>query len=167
MGMPWRGGVVRDRPVHPVAEPLGGDELVLAPALRRTSPDERLPADLIAADPVEGLLLYVRVVGVLHEEMRGVFAVTGRFADERICVDQLARVVPPVRQLPWGHVRRGVIFDVLYVAAALEHEGLEAVVAQLFRGPPAGDSGADDDGVVRAIGFGHAHKVSAPWRDGG
>src|SRR5258705_11678664 len=96
MGMPWRGGVVRDRPVHPVAEPLGGDELVLAPALRRTSPDERLPADLIAADPVEGLLLHVRVVGVLHEEMRGVFAVAGRLTDEWIRVDQLARVVAAV-----------------------------------------------------------------------
>src|SRR6185503_13391808 len=53
MRVPWRDVVVGDRPVHPVAEPLGGDELVLAPALRRTAPDERLPADLIAADPVE------------------------------------------------------------------------------------------------------------------
>ena len=43
--------------------------------------------------------MHVRVVGVLHEEMRGVLPVAGRLADERALVDQLAnegRLVIPL-----------------------------------------------------------------------
>src|SRR5262245_945019 len=93
--------------------------------------------------------------------MRGVFAVAGRLTDERVVVDQLARIVAAVRQLPRCHVRRGVILDVLHIAAALEHQRLEAVVTKLLRGPTAGNSGADDDGVVRLIGSCHGRNASS------
>src|SRR5689334_16136720 len=82
VGVPRRDIVVSDRPVHSVAELLRSDELVLAPALARTAPDDRLAADLIAADPVERLGLHVWVITVLDEEMHGVFAVARGLADE-------------------------------------------------------------------------------------
>ena len=39
----------------------------------------------------------------------------------------------------------------LHIAAALEHEGLEALFGQLFGCPTAADAGSDDDGVVGAL----------------
>ena len=60
--VPRRDVVVADRPVDPVAVALRRGELVVAPALAGAAPDERLAADLVAADPVERLLLHVRVV---------------------------------------------------------------------------------------------------------
>src|SRR2546423_15558081 len=75
--------VVRDRPVHPVSQLLGRDELVLAPALTRAAPDDGLAAHLITTDPVERPLLDVRMATVLDEEMHGVLAITGRLAEQR------------------------------------------------------------------------------------
>src|SRR2546423_4051306 len=83
--------VVRDRPVHPVSQLLGRDELVLAPALTRAAPDDGLAAHLITTDPIERPLLDVRMVTILDEEMHGVFAVTGCLADQRIVFENLAR----------------------------------------------------------------------------
>ena len=60
--------------------PVDG-ELVLAPPLAGAPPDQRLPTDLVTADPVKRLLLHVRMILVLDEEMRRVFAVAGRLAD--------------------------------------------------------------------------------------
>src|SRR3954462_7512886 len=83
--------VVSDRPVHAVAQLFRRDEFVLAPALAGATPDYRLPANLVAADPVERFLLDVWVVAVLDEEVHGVLAVTSRFADQRIFLEDLAR----------------------------------------------------------------------------
>src|SRR5256885_16712147 len=83
--------VVGDRPVHPVSQLLGRDELVLAPALTRAAPDDGLAAHLITTDPIERPLLDVGMVAVFDEEMHGVLAVTGRFADQRILLEDLTR----------------------------------------------------------------------------
>src|SRR6476469_2010959 len=147
VGVPRRDIVVGDRPVHPVAELLRRDELVLAPALARTAPDDRLAADLVAADPVERFGLHVGVIAVLDEEVHGVFAVARGLADERIFLDDLARKRAALRKLPRIEIHRGVVLDVDYVAPALEDEGLESLLAQLLRRPATGDSRSDNDGV--------------------
>ena len=55
---------------------------MLAPALAGASPDDRLAADLVAADPIERLLLHVRVIPVLDEEVHGVFTFYHDFRKE-------------------------------------------------------------------------------------
>src|SRR5215204_3827155 len=139
--------VVPDRPLDAVAHARRRGELVLAPPLARTPPDQRLSADLIAADPVERRLLHVRVVAILDEEVRRVLAVPGRLADERVLPELLPRHRTAMRKLPWLDVHGGIVLDVLHAAAALEDERLEALLAQLLRGPAAGDARADDDRV--------------------
>src|SRR4051812_12027162 len=54
-----------------------------------------------------------------------------------------------MRKLPRIEIHSGVVLDVDYVAAALEHERLEALLTQLLGGPSPGNSGADHDRVVR------------------
>src|SRR6266550_1766156 len=98
--VPRRDVVVADRPIHPVPELLRSHELVFAPALTGASPDDRLAADLITADPVERLLLDVRVVAVLDEEVHGVLAVTRCLADQRILLEDLTRQRAAVPELP-------------------------------------------------------------------
>src|SRR3954467_341440 len=83
--------VVGDRPVHAIAELFGRHELVLTPALAGAAPDYRLAPNLKAADPVERLLLDVRMVAILDEEVHGVLAVARRLADQRIFLEDLAR----------------------------------------------------------------------------
>ena len=146
--VPRRDVVVGDRPVHPVALTFGRGELVFAPALAGAPPDQRLAADLISADPVERFLLDVRMVCILYEKMGRVFAVAGRFADERIVVDHLPRQGAAMRQLPGHQVRRRIVLDVLDVAPALEDERLQPLLAELLRRPSARDPRADDDCVV-------------------
>src|SRR3954471_18185364 len=143
--------VVGDRPVHAVAELLRCDELVLAPALAGAGPDDRLAPDLVAANPVERFRLDVWVVAVLDEEMHGVLAVTRRFADQRILLEDLTGQGAAVRQLPRLEIHGRIVLDVDYVPTALEHERLQPLLAQLLCRPAARDAGADYDGVVRTI----------------
>src|SRR6266550_9041978 len=128
VGVPRRDVVVADRPAHPVPELLRSHELVLAPALTGASPDDRLAAHLITADPVERLLLDVRVVAVLDEEVHGVLAVTRCLADQRILLEDLTRQRAAVPELPRIKIHRGIILDVDYVPASLEHERLEPLL---------------------------------------
>src|SRR5213592_3849305 len=104
MGVPRRDVVVADRPIHSVTVSLGSGELILAPALTGAPPNQRLAADLIAADPVERLLLDVRVVFVLDEEVRRIFPVTGGFADQGILFNELAGRESAVRELPRSEI---------------------------------------------------------------
>ena len=137
--------LVADRPADPVAMTLRRRELVVAPALAGAAPHDRLAAHLVAADPVERLLLHVGMLGVLHEEVLHVFR--GDHAHHRIVLDHLARQPTAVRELPGREIRGGIVLDVLDVAAALQYQRLQALLAQFLGGPAACDAGADDDGV--------------------
>jgi hypothetical protein len=97
VGVPRCDVVVGDRPVHSIAEFLGSDELVRAPALAGTTPDDRLAADLVAPNPVEGLRLDVGMVAVPDEEVHGIFAVAGGLADQWIFLQNLTRQGAAVR----------------------------------------------------------------------
>src|SRR5690349_6255541 len=156
--------VVGNRPVHPVTEFLRRDELVLAPPLTRATPDDRLAAHLIAADPVERLLLDVWMVAVLDEEMHGVFAVTRRFADQRIFLEDLTRCRAAVWQLPRVQVHGRIVLDVDHVATAFEDQRFEPLLAQFFRRPTPGDSRADNNCVVRRVFF-HCERPRRPGRE--
>src|SRR4029077_8167489 len=82
VSVPRRDVVVTDRPVDPVTLSFRRGEFVLAPPLAGPSPDYRLAADLIAANPVERFFLHVRVVTILDEEVRCVPAIFCRLADQ-------------------------------------------------------------------------------------
>src|SRR5262245_26160075 len=90
--------LVADRPADPIAVAFRRRELVMAPTLAGAAPHERLAAHLVAADPVERLLLHVGMFGILHEEMLYVFR--GDHAHHRVLLDHLAREATAVRQLP-------------------------------------------------------------------
>ena len=128
---------------------------MLAPALAGASPDDRLAADLVAADPIERLLLHVRVIPVLDEEVHGVFTVTGRLADQRVLLENLARHRAAMRQFPRIEVHRGIVLDVDYIPAPLEDQRLESLLAQLLRRPTTGNARPDDDGVERVVSNSH------------
>src|SRR5262245_7021845 len=64
-----------------------------------------------------------------------------------------------MRVLPWRLGGVAVILDVFDVLAALEHQYTQSAFGELLRGPPAGNTRADDD---RVKGFGlslHHHLV--------
>jgi len=135
---------------------LGRCELVLAPPLAGPSPDYRLAADLIAANPVERLFLYVRVVTILDEEVRRVLTISRCLADQGILFQLLSRHGAAMRQLPRVEIHRGIVLDVDYVAPALEDKCLEPLFAELFCCPPARNSRAHDDRIEGGGLRGHA-----------
>jgi len=155
VGVPWRDVVVTYRPVNPVPLSLGRREFVFAPALAGAPPDDRFAADLVAADPVERLLLHVRVITILHEEVGGVFAITRGLADERIFLELLTRHCAAMRELPRVEIHGGVVLDVDYVAPALENERLQSLFAELLGCPPTGNSRANDDRIEGGCVRGH------------
>jgi hypothetical protein len=161
VGIPRGDVVVADRPVDAIALPFGRGEFVLAPALAAAPPDQRPAADLIAAEPVEGPFLHVGVFVVLDEEVRVVLA--GDLAHERVGFGQLAWQDAAMRQLPRSQVGGGVVLDVGDVAAALQHQRFQPLLAQLLGRPAAGNAGADDDGVEGVFG-GCAHCAGVRMR---
>ena len=95
---------------------------------------------------------------IVHEEEAGRLAERVVLALDRVvAVVQLLLAAAAVRELPGLQPLRDVVPAVLHVAAALEHQGLEPLLAQLLGGPATGDPGADDDRVVRLVGRHTAH----------
>ena len=72
--VPGREVRVAQRPVDPDAFLEVGLEVEVAPAEAVARPEQRPPADLVAPEPVERLLLLVGMVDVLHEEVLHVLA---------------------------------------------------------------------------------------------
>jgi hypothetical protein len=100
------------------------------------------------------------MVGILHEEVRGVLAVAGCLADERVLIDEAARGRAAMRELPGEQVRGRIILDVLDATAALENERFESLLTELLRRPAAGDAGADDDRVEGDVARAHGKTMS-------
>ncbi len=146
--------LVGERPLDRETVAGGAVEIVLAPALRPPGPHEGFAAGLVAADPLEGLFLDVGVLLVFDEKVIGIFVEGVGAVGDGVFLAELLVALAGVFELPGVHVRRRVVNYVAHLAAALENERLEALVAELFGGPPAGHAGADDDGVVGVLFFG-------------
>ena len=103
---------------------------------------------MVAAHPVETLDLGVGILDVVDEpvrrrRVRGV----ARSVLLLLLRDVGERQAIPARELPALRPRRRIV-GMLHVAAALEHEGPEPLLGQLFGCPAPADAGSDDDGVV-------------------
>src|SRR5262249_36349314 len=69
--------------------------------------------------------------------------------EHRKAAIQLARPAAAMGKLPRPLGRVHIVFDMLDVLPALEQENFETLLGELLGGPTAGDSGSDDDRVVR------------------
>ena len=146
VAIPRREIVIADRPVAAVAILGVGFEILRRKPVGLAPPHDRAPAQMIAANPLERLV-FGRDVGVfvvLHPIM------LGRAIDERVL---LVLVMP--RQIFLGHHAGighfprhetiGVAFAVHHFLAALEHQDLQAPLAQFLGGDAAAHAGADYD----------------------
>ena len=119
-----------------------------AQAITLPRPHERTAADVIAAQPVEGLFLDIGIVEVVDEPVlvRGRGIAGARL--DRLAMAGFLRDAIAVGQIP-GILGGGGIFGVPDHAAAVEHQGLEAFFGEFLGGPAAAHSGADDNRIKR------------------
>ena len=150
--VPRRQVLVADRPVHRDAVAGVGLEIELAEPVGLPAPQQRAPADVVAAHPVEALDLGVGILDVVDEPvrrrgMRGVAGAVLLLLLLQVCLRDAvaAGELPALRH-------RGGIVGMLDVAPALEHERPQPFLRQLLRGPAAADAGPDDNRVVGAFG---------------
>src|SRR5215472_6989002 len=101
------------------------------------------------------------MVGIPHEEVRSGLIATRGARDERILLLILPAAVAAQREFPPGEVHGGIVLDVLDVPPALQHEGLQAFLAQLLGSPAAADAAADNDGVILDVFHGPTRDRSA------
>src|SRR5262249_28248405 len=122
MAVPGSDVVVADWPGDSIAITLWCGEIGAAPACTGPPPDQRLSTNLITPYPVEGLLLDVGMISILHEEMCSRGVVTGSARDEWILLSPLPAAVAAQRKIPPGQVHGRVVLEVLDVAPALQNE---------------------------------------------
>src|SRR6056300_1071276 len=60
-----------------------------------------------------------------------------------------------VRKFPGIFIRVGVIFNVLYVLPALQHQDLQSLFCEFFCGPASGNPGANNDRIIMHFVFCH------------
>src|SRR5438876_8501285 len=164
VAVPGREIPVANRPIHAVAVAQVGLEVEVAPSPAQPPPDETAPAQLVAADPAERFVVgrNVRMLPVIDEEVpRGLPERVILALDRIIALVELLLAEATVRELPGLPPLRHVVLAVLHVAAALEHEGPQPLLAELLGGPAPGDAGAHDDGVVRLVHTAHVRPISA------
>ena len=147
--VPRRDVLVADRPVDGDAVFRVRLEVEVAPAVALTPPQQRAAADVIAAIPIEALHLGVGrvLIGCPPIEI----LLIQRVVAFQYGIRLLHRLRPAaaVRVLPRCLLRVHIVFDVLDVLTALEQQDAEAFFGELFGSPASGDSGANDNRVVR------------------
>ena len=119
---------------------------------------------MVAAHPVEALLLDVRMLLVVDE----VLAVSRSDRIAGAVLDGLVRQhflgwLVLMGKLPRCAVSRRVVLDVLHVAATFEDEGFETFLAKFLSSPAAGNARADDDGVEGVVGLAFHIHVHGFW----
>ena len=134
---------VADGPVDAVPVPQVGFEIVRRPAIGLPRPGQRAPAQVIAADPAVRLSLglLVRIVVVAGPEL--LVRVEHRIADADIVrVVQRLLVVGNLVVAPAQPPRLlvAVVRPVLDMRPTLQHQHLEAALAQLLGDPAAADA---------------------------
>ena len=113
-----------------------GLEIQRTEAITLARPHERAAADVIAAQPVEGLLFDVGIVEVVDEPVFvGGRGIAGARSDGFALAGFLRDAVA-VGQIP-GILGGGRVFRMPDHAAALEDQGLQAFFRELLGGPAA------------------------------
>ena len=142
---------IADRPVYREAVARRSFEVEIAPTLGLAGPHQAFAPYLIAPNPIERLLLDVRMLGVFHEKMRVVFAVSVAPGNTGVGFAYGQRHLAPVLEIPGHFIGGGVVLAVLHVAPALQQQGLDPVVAKLFGGVAAAHARADHDRLVGIV----------------
>ncbi|MNX84168.1 hypothetical protein D3C86_1159540 [compost metagenome] len=151
---------ITDRPVDGDAFFRIGLEIGLRPAIGLTAPEQRAAADMITAEPVEPLFLDI-----------GRFLLIGPHA-ERCLFQQIIAAENGIFRLHFlrGAVAMGVIpgflvgilivGDVLDVAAALQHQDLQALLREFLCGPASTDARADNNRIIMIVCHDNSSDVS-------
>ena len=149
--IPRRDVGVTDRPVDRHAILGVGLKIEIAQPIGLPPPEQRSPANVIAAHPVESLGFRIGIINVVDEPVR-------RRRVRRVARARLLELFGAVRCRDLGaalkspalrHRRR--VVAMFHIAAPFEHEGLQAFFAQLLRGPTAADTRADDNRIVGVL----------------
>src|SRR6267142_2978817 len=112
MAIPGRDVLVANGPGDSISVTQRRGNIAGAPARASAAPDQRFPADLIAAHPVERFLLDVGMVRISDEKMRGGGVATGGPGAQRIFFLPASGVVAAQRKFPPRHIHGWVIPDV-------------------------------------------------------
>ncbi len=128
-----------------------GFEVQIAPPVGLPRPHDRFAADLPSANPRKRLVRVrrVRILLIVHEKLAGPFVARVARSLNRLILQRLLAVRHPAK----FHLANRNVLDVIPVRfnrpARLQDQNLQSLLCQLFRRPPAGHSGANDDRVVR------------------
>src|SRR3989344_3133042 len=145
---------VPDGPVHRDAFTGVGLEVDGTMAIGLPTPGQRAAAQVMTADPVEPLVLGVGVFVVADEEVLGIFGdrVAGALLHLVVRVQfGLGQLALRIGRLPRIGLGGGIVLDMADHGAALEDQGLQALLGQLLGGPAAGGAATDDDGGVGVL----------------
>src|SRR3569833_357247 len=110
VAVPRRNVLIADRPVDSIPETLGSRKFEIAPALAGPPPHDRLTANLVAADPVERLFLYVGMLLVFYKKVLCVLAEGITLTDDGVFVDHGFWLLHAMRKVPRVFSGGGIVF---------------------------------------------------------
>src|SRR6185437_6947004 len=122
-----------------------GLEIEITEAIALPAPGERAAADLVAAYPIEGIILYIGMFPVVDVELFSGFGVG--LALNGVFFFIFFSVLEQMWELPGAEEGRGIIFYMGDIATSFEDEGCEACFTEFLGCPAAADARADNDGV--------------------
>ncbi|MBX7122474.1 MAG: hypothetical protein K1X42_10125 [Opitutaceae bacterium] len=140
MVIPRRNVGIADGPIDGYTLSGIGLKIQVAQSEAQASPHERSAADLVAAEPLEGLSFGVGIVDVVGPPILVQFSQNALAELDGMFGFQCERVASTMRHLPRAAEGVHIILDVLNVAPAFEQQHLEALLSQFLGGPTAADA---------------------------
>src|SRR5882724_6271339 len=114
--------LIADRPINACSILEVGLEIEVAVPVALSSPGERSAADLVTPHPGEGLFLQIGVFAVLDEE--DIAACVAVSCSYGVLRSFFFGIIEPVFKIPGVEGSRGIILDMLDVAASFGDQGL-------------------------------------------
>ena len=146
--------LVAHRPVLTESVVGCGFEVIVAQPIALARPHDGSPADVASADPNEGPVgrCGVRLFDVIDEEVMGVLvALVALLLDRLALLARLRSQAAPMKR----HVERSFVLGEVGAAvecsSCFQDDDFQSRVGELFRDPPTGGAGADNDCVVRGL----------------
>src|SRR5690606_6122842 len=127
MAIPRRDVLVTDGPVNCKTIPRGAFEIVIAPALGLPGPKQGASTHLVPPDPVELLLLDVRVLVIFDKEMLCGFIEGITSVHDGIFLPDRKRQFSAMLEFEGIHVCRGIVLDVTDVASPFQYQRFQAL----------------------------------------
>ena len=140
MVVPGRNIGIADRPVGRDAFAGVGGKVDIGQTIGLAPPQERPPAHVIGAEPVEALFLGIGVFLFVGPHAIGLFVQRIVALQDRIVVLHLDRGGAAMGVIPGFLVGVHVIGQMLDIAAAFQHQDLQALLGQFLGGPTAADA---------------------------